>query len=121
MHSSRSNDRVKFTAYMIAKKKQDELFDTFYQRKTWRNWRFRIHSAIKSSEDRFLDRMQATYGKDCTIYRVDRSRRDQMKGWDPSPTLGLSTLLRKRFKVTEVDKYRTSITCNGCMGELECY
>ena len=77
--------------------------------------------ARKSSEDRFLDRVAMVYGKDCKIFYGDWSRADQMAGCIPSPTVGLRKSIHKRFNVTYVDKYRTSKTCNSCMGDLSSY
>ena len=47
--------------------------------------------------------------------------RDQMMRCEPFPTVGLRKALRKRFAVTDVDEFRTSKTCNKCMGELTSY
>ncbi len=44
-----------------------------------------------------------------------------MKGCDPTPNIGLKRLITKRFRVKEVDEFRTSKTCNSCMGELKRY
>ena len=82
---------------------------------------FRIRSSRNSSEACFLNRVKATYGLDCVIYYGNWSRKDQMKGCEPSPIVGLKKALRKRFSVIEVDEFRTSRTCNACMGELESY
>ena len=120
-HSHRTNDPEKFFAYLEAKKRFDEKTRDFYRRERWRNMRFRIFSRRKGSQDRFLDRVASTYGPECYVYYGDWSRRDQMAGCDPSPTIGLRKALRKRFNVTDVDEYRTSKTCNRCLGELSKY
>ena len=44
-----------------------------------------------------------------------------MKGCQPTPNAILKSLLSKRFKVTEVDEFRTSKICNSCMGTLKSY
>ena len=49
------------------------------------------------------------------------SRRDQMKGSQPSPTIGLHKVLSTRFRVVEVDEYRTSKVCNLCKRDLSSY
>lgn len=47
----------------------------------------------KSSKDRFLNRIADRYGKDCRVYYRDWSRRDQMPGCNPTPTVGISYLV----------------------------
>ena len=47
------------------------------------------------------------------------SRKTQMRGYQPTPNAHLKNLLSKRFKVVEVDEFRTPKTCNSCMGTLK--
>lgn len=51
----------------------------------------------------------------------DWSRRDQMKFCQPSPTLGIRKAISDRFRTKTVDEFRTSKTCNRCMGILSSY
>ena len=96
-HSCRTNEEHAFFEYLLAKKKHDKATEEFYRKDTWRNWRFRICSSRNSSEACFLNRVKATYGPDCAIYYGNWSRKDQMNGCEPSPTVGLKKALRKRF------------------------
>lgn len=76
----------------------------------------------RSSEARFLNRVEAMYGADCTVYYGDWSRTDQMKGCDPSPVTGTKKLFLKRFpNVVDMDEHKMSVMCNGCRGRLERY
>ncbi len=84
----------------------DTLTRDFYRR----GWRFRLFCNRKSSKDNFLNRVEIKYGKDCVLYYGDWSRKDQMPGCSPSPTVGIRKLLSKRFAVIEVDEFRTSVT-----------
>ncbi len=117
-NGSRTNDHEGFLTYLKEKREFDRKAGEFYRQEKWRSWRFRIFVNRKKSEDGFLNRIESTYGKDATIYYGDWSRKDQMKGCDPSPTVGLRKLLKKSSRVVEVDEFRTSKMCNGCMGEL---
>ena len=71
----------------------------------------------KYSEDMLLNRIEDKYGKN---YYGDWSR-SQMPGCIPSPTSGMSKMLLKRFTVTYVDEFRTSVTCNRCENRLVKY
>ena len=77
--------------------------------------------ARKSSEDRFLNRVEKTYGPECHVHYGDWARKDQMAGCEPSPTVGLKKALTRRFRVTEVDEHLTSRMCNLCRNRLESY
>lgn len=119
--SHRTNDEVEFWRYLEAKRDFDQSVAREFYEHVWRNWRLRIYSARKSSEDRFLDRLSATYGKCCRIFYGDWSMKDQLRECEPSPTVGLRKALKKKFTVTNVDEYLTSRTCNKCMGRLSSY
>ena len=61
-----------------------------------------------------MNKVEEKYGSDCLIFYGHWSRKDQMKGCNPSPVVGLKKLISKRFKTVDVDEYKTSITCNSC-------
>jgi len=44
-----------------------------------------------------------------------------MKGCDPSQVVGIKKLTSKRFRVIEVDEYKTLVTCNVCTERLSKY
>lgn len=121
LHSRYTNDHAEFSAYLYALREHDENTREFYSQDRWRGWRFRIYCNRKKSEDLFLAKTARTYGASCCIHYGDWSRRDQMKGCDPSPTVGLRKLISRRFEVREVDEFRTSKTCNLCMKPLCSY
>ena len=120
-HNHRTVDPSKYREYLVAKSKADKLTESFYRQEKWRNWKFRIHCHRRSSEDKFCNRMAETYGRDCTVYFGDWSASTQQKGCAPSPTVGIRRLLSKRFKVINVDEFRTSRICNACQGDLKKY
>ena len=59
----------------------------------------------KSSEDRMLNRISDTYGRDCTILRESGN---QLKGCLSTLNEGMRRLISKRFRVIDVDEYKTS-------------
>lgn len=66
--------------YLAAKRDFDKKTSNFYRDAKWSNWKFRIYCHRKSSEERFLQRVEEVYGKDCKSYYGDWLRWDQMKG-----------------------------------------
>ncbi len=66
-------------------------------------------------------RVEEMYKGDCILHYGDWSRKDQMKGCAPSLGVGMKRMLSKRFEVREEDEYKTSKTCNLCLGEMKRY
>ena len=44
-----------------------------------------------------------------------------MKGCDPSPVVGMKEVISKKFRVVDVDEYKTSVTSNQCFGRMSRY
>lgn len=114
-HNSRSNDSLEYAAYLCATRHVEREMRTFYLQGKWRVWRFRIFCKRRSSEHRLLDRIARHYGEGCKIHNGNWSRNTQMKGCTPTPNMGMKRLLSQRFRVVEVDEFKT---CNSCMGSL---
>lgn len=117
----KSNDPLKYEEYLKARVVVGKRLGDFYRQRKWRNLKFGIYCHRKSSEQRLLNRIADKYGEDCEIKFGNWSRKTQMKGCQPTPNATLKSLLSKRFRVVEVDEFRTSITCNSCMGTLKSY
>ena len=119
--SHKTSNPVNYMHYLKAKADADALTGEFYCHKKWRGWKFRIFCKRKSSEKRMINRVEEKFGSNCTIFYGDWSKKDQMKGCDPSPVVGVRKLLSKKFRVVEVDEYKTSVTCNICLERLLAY
>lgn len=119
--SHKTSDPVLYLDYLKTKADADVSTREFYLQKKWRGWKFRIFCRRKSSEERMLNRVEKTFGRDCIIFYGNWSRREQLKGCDPSPVVGMKKLMSKRFRVVEVDEYKTSVTCNVCLERLSKY
>ena len=73
----------------------------------------------KKSEEKFLNKVEKTYGKDIVLAYGNWSRRSQMKHFMPTMGAGLRKLLSKRFETISVGEYRTSKLCCNCEKELQ--
>ncbi len=118
---SRSNDASQYKRYLSECASCEKVMNDFYGKEKWRGWKFRIYCKTRSSRDKLMNKMEKTYGKDCTIHYGDLSRRSQMKGCDPTPNGSLKEAIAKRFEVKDVDEFRTSKTCNACGFDLKSY
>jgi len=118
---SRSNDPLEYKGYLLAAAACKDQLNAFYRQERWRGWKFRLFCRGRSSRDRLLNRISDAYGPNCRIHYGNWSRRSQMRGCAPTPNVMLKRVLSARFRVVEVDEYRTSKTCNSCGGNLKSY
>ena len=117
----KSNDPLKYEEYLKARVEVGKRLESFYRQRKWRAFKFRMYCNRKSSEQRLLNKIAEKYGEDCEIMYGNWSRKTQMRGCQPTPNTTLKSMLSKRFRVTEVDEFKTSRTCNFCMGTLKSY
>lgn len=110
----------KFTAYLQAYYERSPQLEAFYQKRVWRKLRWQAFMLRRSSEDRFLNRMEETFGKpeEVLICYGDWSNPKQMKYIAPTMNKGLRKVVQKRFDVVLVDEFRTSKLCSYCDKEL---
>ena len=118
---SRSNDPHQYLVHLVASEKVFEALNHFYTAHRWRNWKFRLYSKKKKSEDKLCNRITKKYGERCRIYYGNWSRSTQMKGRAPTPNLRMKYILQRRFSVEVTDEFRTSRTCNSCLNLLRSY
>lgn len=93
---SNSYYSLEYRDYLIARSKVEKMMDSFYRQEKWHGWRFRLYCNRKSSEARLLNQIEDYYMYDANCYG-DWSCRDQLKGCDPTPTVGMLKLISKRF------------------------
>lgn len=112
---SKKKHAVAYQDYLLEKSRVDAERRDFYLQEKWRLWKFRIYCRRR----RQVVKQNRT--DVWTFLHGDWSSSRQQKGCDPSPTVGIRKLLSKRFKLKDVDEFRTSKVCNTCKGELKGY
>ena len=117
----KSNVASEYEEYLVARATVENKLTRFYGKEKWRGFKFRIFCYRRSSEHMLLNRIALKYGGRCVVKFGNWSRRSQMKGCQPTPNLHLKKLISRRFRVDEVDEFRTSKICNLCMGSLKSY
>jgi hypothetical protein len=107
-YSSKTCDFEKFQEYIKIKNKvNNELFD-LYRDDRFRKYRWYGFIMRQRSFDNMLNRIENTYGKDIIIIHGDWSQGKQMRSFMSTPNIGLKRKLAERFKVYNIDEFRTS-------------
>ena len=79
-----------------------------YQNTKFRQYKWYAFINKKRTEDNMLNKIEKTYTKDSIIIIGDWSIGKQMKNFISTPNLLLKRKLQERFKVYDIDEYRTS-------------
>jgi hypothetical protein len=106
--NSKSCDLTKYKAFIIKKISTNEVLYKLYQNNKFRQYKWYAFINKKRTEDNMLNKIEKTYSKDSIIIIGDWSIGKQMKNFISTPNLSLKRKLRERFKVYDIDEYRTS-------------
>ena len=122
-HNCKSVNIGVFKKYIEEKTKVDDEVRGFYEKELYRKLKWRKKNYRRKSEDKFLNRIEETYGKkeELLLCYGNWSNSKQMKGIMPTMGVGLRRIIGKKFNVVLVDEFRTSKLCSKCYGELEHY
>lgn len=118
LYCSKTNFYDRFIKYIEVKKRIDNITRKFYEDIIHRKMKFRKYCFTKSSEDKFLNRIEETYGKDIVLVLGDWSNDNRIKGLAPTMGNGLKRLMAKRFTTLLIREKNTSKLCSGCHNEL---
>lgn len=116
--NSKTVDYEKFKAYLKSKNQLNHELRSFYENELYRKMKWRQFVYTQKSEDRFLNRIEDTFGHDAVIAYGDWSRTTQIKHFMPTKGIGLRKLIAKRFQTISINEFRTSKLCCKCHGEL---
>jgi hypothetical protein len=119
--NSKSVNYDKFKQYIIEKTILNNKLRDFYVKDVWRKMKWRQYVYSRKSEDKFLNRIENTFGTDCVLAYGDWSRSSQMKHFMPTKNIGLRKIIHKRFNTISVNEFNTSKKCCGCHNDLEYY
>jgi hypothetical protein len=121
VQNSNSVDYIKFKAYLVEKDKLNKQVGEFYRNETWRKMKFRQYSYGKKSIDRFLNKIQETFGSNILIGYGNWSRDTQMKHFMPTMNKGLRKQIHKRYDTITINEFNTSKKCCDCYNEMKHY
>jgi hypothetical protein len=122
-YNCKSVDYNEFKKYITEKTKLNDKVREFYEKELYRKIKWRTWIYQRKSEDKFLNRIEETYGnkEDLLLCYGNWSNNKQMKYIMPTKGVGLRRVIQKKFSVVLVDEFRTSKLCSHCNCELEHY
>jgi|TARA_Y100000385_G_scaffold5470_1_gene6022 hypothetical protein len=106
--NSKSCNINKFNDFINKKISTNEILYKLYQKNKFRQYRWYAFINKKRTEDNMLNKIEKTYTKDSVIIIGDWSIGKQMKNFISTPNLSLKRKLQERFRVYDIDEYRTS-------------
>ena len=107
-YNSKSCNITKYNDYITKKLNTNEMLYKLYQNTKFRQYKWYAFINKKRTEDNMLNKIEKTYTKDSIIIIGDWSIGKQMKNFISTPNLSLKRKLQERFKVYNIDEYRTS-------------
>ena len=106
--NSKSCNIDNFNEFITKKISTNEVLYKLYQNNKFRQYKWYAFINKKRTEDNMLNKIEKTYTKDSIIIIGDWSIGKQMKNFISTPNLSLKRKLQERFKVYDIDEYRTS-------------
>jgi hypothetical protein len=110
--NSKSCTTSDFKNYAQKKIEISNDLQTLYSDKKFKQYKWYAYINKKRAEDNMLNKIENYYGKDYTIIIGDWSIGKQMAHFISTPNLTLKRKLRERFKVYNIDEFRTSCLHN---------
>ena len=86
----------------------NEVLYKLYQNIKFRQYKWYSFINKKRTEDNMLNKIEKTYTKENIVIIGDWSIGKQMKNFISTPNLSLKRKLQERFRVYDIDEYRTS-------------
>ena len=108
LYNSKSCNINKYREFITNKINTNEVLYKLYQNNKFRQYKWYAFINKKRTEDNMLNKIEKTYTKDSIIIIGDWSIGKQMKNFISTPNLSLKRKLQERFKVYNIDEYRTS-------------
>jgi hypothetical protein len=109
--NSKTCTYTKFKKYLKVKNKANAKLFQYYEKEFIRKLKLRTYINTQRSESRLINNIKKTYGekgKEIIICHGDWAVSKQMKHIISTPQIGLKRMLKKHFKIYNVDEFRTS-------------
>ena len=118
-HNSKTMDVEKFKDFIRVKSEVSEKVREHYNQLLYRKFKLRSFVNGRSSVDKFLNKIEKTFGPNVVIGYGNWSRNSQMKYQPPTMGKGLRCQIHRRYPTYTIDEYGTSIHCHKCGRELK--
>jgi len=118
-YNCKTNNYEKFKEYIKEKYKCNKIIQKYYEEDINRKLNWRTKTYRQSSEDKFLNNIEKTYGKknDILVCIGDWSNKNTIKGLGSTMGIGLKKLVSKKYNTVVIDEYNTSKLCCNCHKE----
>ncbi len=106
--NSKTCDPDYFKAYADKKIELHDRLYRKYEEKKFRQYKWYSYIERRRSEDKLLNRIEKKYGENIVIVIGDWSIGKQMRNFISTPNLRLKRKLKEKFRVYNIDEFRTS-------------
>jgi hypothetical protein len=110
-YNSKSCDLKKFETYVNAKIEANKKLIPLYQDLKFRQYKWYSYINKKRAQDNMLNKISKKFSDTHIIIIGDWSIGKQMRNFISTPNLTLKRKLKERFKVYNIDEFRTSCLC----------
>ncbi len=108
-YSSKTCFIKKFKEYINEKLKINDELNKLYKEKIFRQYKWYSFINTKRTEDKMVNKIVNKYDKDSIIIMGDWSVGKQMRNFISTPNLSIKRKLSEKFKIYNIDEYKTSI------------
>ena len=118
-YNCKTNNYEKFKEFIKEKYKCNKIIKKYYEEEINRKLNWRTKTYRQSSEDKFLNNIEKTYGhkNDILVCIGDWSNKNTIKGLGSTMGIGLKRLVSKKYNTVLLDEYNTSKLCCNCHKE----
>jgi hypothetical protein len=111
----------KFKEYIKVKHDVNVNTKEFYNQELYRKLKWRSQIYRRKSEDKFLNRIEETFGnKDNLVVVIgDWSNQNDIKGLSSTMGIGLKRMVQKKYTTLLIDEFNTSKKCCKCLKDIE--
>jgi hypothetical protein len=110
-YNSKTCDLKKFETYLNAKIETNKKLISLYQDLKFRQYKWYSYINKKRAQDNMLNKISKKFSDTHIIIIGDWSIGKQMRNFISTPNLTLKRKLKERFKVYNIDEFRTSCLC----------
>lgn len=104
----------RYCAYLRARREVEAPLTALYARVGFRRRRYRVFWGRRSSEDKFLMRLENAFGRGRYMLYGNWGRNPNLRGQPPTPGIGLRRRVHSRYKTLTVHEAMTSSVCPSC-------
>jgi len=115
--NGKTSDHNNFLNFIRNKNKINDQIMKFYEMELFRKMKFRSFNLTQKSESNVVKELKEKYGSDTVLMYGDKNVGKQIKNFISTPMIGFKRMLKKHFKIYDVDEFRSSMLDNKTTDE----